>query len=178
MGSVITSFTGLRAVSPTGDFVIQASKVAKRFINVLGIESPGLTAAPAIAEYAVEILKSEGLNLNSKKSFNPIRPRVLRFNSMNAQQVKEAILKDPLYGNVVCRCETVTEGEVVDCIKRPAGASTVDGVKRRVRAGMGRCSGGFCAPKIIEILSRELGIPIENVTKSGEGSNYLVGKTK
>lgn len=175
---VITSFAGLRATPSTGDFIIGESNKVKGFINVAGIESPGLSAAPAIAEYVVDILKSIGVAMVQKKNFNPIRKPVHRFREMNDQQRAELIKKDPRYGRIICRCETVTEGEIVDCINRPAGARNLDGVKRRTRAGMGRCQGGFCAPRVVEILSRELNIPMEEVTKMGGNSRILVGKTK
>jgi len=174
----ITSFAGLRARPSTGDFIIEASIVNPRLINVVGIESPGLTAAPAIGEYVVGILNSQGLSLVDKSNFNPLRKPVVRFRELSEEELNVVIQKDPHFGRIVCRCEKVTEGEVVDCIKRSAGARNLDGVKRRTRAGMGRCQGGFCTPRVVEILSRELGIPMESVTKLGGDSKLLVGKTK
>ena len=174
----ITSFAGLRAISSTGDFVIKASERVKGFINVGGIQSPGLTASPQIAKHVVEILENEGLALKEKSGFNPERRRVLRFNEMSLEEKNEAIKNDSGFGNVICRCETVTEAEVIDCIRRPLGARSLDGIKRRTRAGMGRCQGGFCGPKVMAILSRELGIPMDGVTKKGGGSKMLAGKTK
>jgi len=180
--SAITSFSGLRAVPSQGDFIISESQAVKGFINVAGIESPGLTAAPAIAEYVEDILREAGLELIPKEDYNPVRQPVKRFrdlyDDMQEDEIRELIRRNPLYGQIVCRCEMVTEAEVVDSIRRPAGARTLDGIKRRTRAGMGRCQGGFCTSRVVEILSRELGIPMEEVTKSGEGSWILAGKTK
>jgi glycerol-3-phosphate dehydrogenase len=173
---VITSFAGLRATPTTGDFVIEASKTAKGFINAVGIESPGLTAAPAIGEYVISILKKEGLSLVPREDFNPLRKPVIRFRELEDAEKQVLIRENPLYGNVICRCETITEGEIVDSIRRPAGARNLDAVKRRTRAGMGRCQGGFCTPRIVSILARELQTPAEEVTKKGKGSNILVGK--
>ncbi|HHY82483.1 MAG TPA: NAD(P)/FAD-dependent oxidoreductase [Clostridiales bacterium] len=173
---VITSFAGLRAAPDTGDFVIEASRKVKGFINAAGIESPGLTAAPAIGEYVLELLKEQGLALKPKDNFNPIRKSIVHFRDLNDNDRNELIRKNPMYGSIVCRCETVTEGEIVDSIRRPAGAKNLDAVKRRTRAGMGRCQGGFCTPRVVDILSRELGIPPEEVTKKGLGSNILLGK--
>ena len=175
---IITSFAGLRATPSTGDFIIEESGKVKGFVNVAGIESPGLTASPAIAEHVVEILRKAGLRLAVKDGFNPVRPAVYRFREMDDVARNHIISMNPMYGRVVCRCESVTEGEVVDCFRRSAGARDLDGVKRRTRAGMGRCQGGFCTPRVMEILSRELGIPMEEVTKSGGRSRLLAGRTK
>ena len=175
---VITSFAGLRARPLSGDFIIGASKVDARFINAAGIESPGLTSAPAIGEYICDILKKEGLEFISKRSFINKRKKVFRFRELKGYELDTLIDKEPSYSRLVCRCEKVTEGEVVDCIRRPAGALDLDGVKRRTRAGMGRCQGGFCTPRVVEILSRELGIPFEEVTKKGGNSWILCEKSK
>lgn len=175
---VITSFAGLRATSSRGDFIIEESKHAKGFVHVAGIESPGLSAAPAIAEYVIEILKDMEIPLTKKNKHDPVRKPVIRFRELSREEQGKIIKENPLYGNIICRCETVTEGEIVDAIHRPAGAINLDGVKRRTRAGMGRCQGGFCAPKVVDILARELNIPKEDVTKMGGESKILVGKTK
>ncbi|MCT4598551.1 MAG: NAD(P)/FAD-dependent oxidoreductase [Vallitalea sp.] len=175
---VITSFAGLRASSSVGDFVIKESYKVKGLINVAGIESPGLSASPAISEYVINILKTMDISLQEKESYNPIRKPVKRFREMNKEERENIIKENPLYGNIICRCETVTEGEIVDCIHRPAGAKNLDAVKRRTRAGMGRCQGGFCAPRVVEILARELNISKDEVTKMGGNSNILIGKTK
>lgn len=174
----ITSFSGLRATSSTGDFCIFASKISKNFINVGGIESPGLASAPAIAEYVMGILREEGLVLEEKTNFNPIREKYKPFIYMSKEEKEEIIKQDERYKKIICRCESVTEGEIVDAINRPCGARTVDGVKRRVRPGMGRCQGGFCGPKVIEILSRELHMPVEDILKDYENSNVVLGKVK
>lgn len=175
---VITSFAGLRSKIPGDDFVIEVSKKAKGLINAVGIDSPGLSAAPAIAEYIAGILKAEGLDIQRKDTFNPYRRHIYRFREMNEDEIRQLVLHNPAYGKIVCRCEMITEGEIIDCIKRPAGARNLDAVKRRTRAGMGRCQGGFCVPRVVEILSRELGIPMEQVTKKGGNSWMLSRKTK
>jgi glycerol-3-phosphate dehydrogenase len=166
--NIITSFSGVRAVSDRDDFIIGFSSVEGLF-NVAGICSPGLTASPAIAEYVVSLLDERKMLGEMKDRWNNSR-KVVRFMELTDEEKKDALKRNPLYGRVICRCETVTEGEIVDAIRRPAGAVTLDGVKRRVRAGMGRCQGGFCSPRVMEILSRELGIPFTEVTKFGKGS--------
>lgn len=175
---VITSFAGIRAKPVTGDFIIGPSKVNANFINVAGIESPGLSCAPAVGEYVCGLLKSQGLKMTPKKSFKRTRDKVMRFRELEYEELGKLIEKDASYSRLVCRCEKVTEGEVVDCIRRPAGALDLDAVKRRTRAGMGRCQGGFCSPRIVELLSRELHIPYDKVTKKGGNSWMLAGKTK
>lgn len=177
--NIITSFAGLRAIPSTGDFIIGESRVAKGFINVAGIESPGLTAAPAIAEYVVEeVLRNAGLKLVPRPDFNPLRYPVKRFRNMEEYELAGLIKENPLYGRIVCRCEKVSAAEIIDSIRRPAGARTLDGIKRRTRAGMGRCQGGFCTPRVMEILSQELDVPIDKITKSGGNSWMLAGRTK
>ncbi len=172
----ITSFCGLRAVGSTGDFIITSPMVG--FINAGGIESPGLSASPAIAEYIKDMLKEQGLNLVPKENFNPIRKSARAFYNASIEEKNEMIKKNPSYGRIVCRCETVTEGEILDAIRQNPGARDLDGVKRRTRAQMGRCQGGFCGPYITELLSKELGVSYEEVTKFGGGSIVNVGKTK
>lgn len=169
--SLITSFTGLRAINNSGDFVIGYSSVDGLF-NVSGICSPGLTAAPAIGEYVITLLKERGIIKEKKENYQTGR-RVVRFFEKTKEEQDNLIKTNPLYGRVICRCEKVTEGEIVDAIKRPVGAIDMDGVKRRVRAGMGRCQGGFCTPRVMEILSRELGISYTEVTKRG-GKSWMV----
>ena len=169
--SVITSFAGLRAHPLTDDFIIGESSV-KGFYDVAGIESPGLSAAPAIGEFvATEI--AEALNLNKKADFKGQRTGIPCMALASNEKKQELIKKNPLYANVICRCEIVTEGEIVDAINRPLGATTLDGVKRRTRAGMGRCQAGFCSPKTLEILARELNTDMSKITKHGEGSEFL-----
>ena len=171
---VITSFAGVRAVSDfrnasgDEDFVVGFSNVEGLF-NVAGICSPGLTSAPAIGEYVVNQLEDRGLVGPFKQKYETGR-KVVRFMALGEDEKRAAIKDNPLYGRVICRCEGVTEGEIVDSIRRPCGAVDMDGVKRRVRAGMGRCQGGFCGPRVMEILSRELGVPYSQVTKFGRTS--------
>ena len=172
----ITSFCGLRAVGNTGDFIINSPK--KGFINVAGIESPGLSASPAIAEYIVEMMKKQGFDAQKNESFNPKRKPMHYFREASVDEKNEIIKKNPSFGRVVCRCETITEGEILEAIHTNPKATDLDGVKRRTRSGMGRCQGGFCSPYIVELLSKELGIAYEKVTKSGGNSYINTGKTK
>lgn len=176
MGKMITSFCGLRAVGNTGDFIINVPRA--RFVNAAGIESPGLSASPAIAEYVCELLHAEGLVLTARADFDPIRPPMHAFREADTETKNQIIQKDPSYGRIVCRCETVSEGEILAAIRRNPRARDMDGVKRRTRAQMGRCQGGFCAPYIMELLAREWGVPYEQITKFGKGSYMISGKTK
>ena len=174
---IITNFCGLRPEADTGDFIIKAYPETKGFVNVAGIKSPGLTAAPAVAQTVVSLLRESGLNLREKSDFNPRgRSYESPIRELEADKIRALITQDHRYGRVVCRCEHVSEGDVVDAIKR--GATTVDGVKLRTRAGMGRCQGGFCTHHVIKLLSRELDIPVEEVTKRGKGSEILPYKAK
>lgn len=172
----ITSFCGLRAVGSTGDFIINSP--VPHFINAAGIESPGLSASPAIAMYIESLLRESGLILNEKSDYEPTRPAMHRFREASIQEKNEIIKKDRAYGKIVCRCETVTEGEILEAIRRNPKPRDLDGVKRRTRAQMGRCQGGFCGPYIVELLAREQNIPFEDVTKSGGNSYVNLGKTK
>ena len=172
----ITSFCGLRATGSTGDFIINSP--AENFINVAGVESPGLSASPAIAEYVRDILKDLGAELNKKENFNPYREPMHGFREMSIEEKNEVIRKDSAYGRIICRCETVTEGEILKAIRTNPQPFDLDGVKRRTRAQMGRCQGGFCSPYIMELLSEELEIPFETITKNGCGSALITGKTK
>lgn len=175
--AIIASFTGLRARTEADDFIIGEVTDAKGFINAAGIESPGLTCSPVIGimvkDMVVEILKPQ-----EKESFQPIRKGISRFTELNAEERQELIEADPAYANVICRCETITEGEILSAIHRPLGATTIDGIKRRTRAGSGRCQAGFCMTRVLDILSRELHIPRTEVTKFGGESKLLVGKNK
>jgi glycerol-3-phosphate dehydrogenase len=173
----IRNFAGLRAVPSTFDFIIDNTDVYG-FINVAGILSPGLTSCFAIAEKIEEFLELLGVQLKIKENYNPIRPKPERFKDFSKAELDEKIKQDPSWGKIICRCETIPEKEILDAIHAPVGATTVDGVKFRCRPGMGRCQGGFCRPRVIEILSRELYLPYEEVTKRGEYTNFLVGKTK
>lgn len=174
----ITNFTGLRATSTTGDFIIGEAKDAKGFINVAGIKSPGLSSAPAIGQYVAELAVDILGDLDLNESFNPKRRKPIVFNDLSDEEKNEIIKKDKTYGNIICRCETITEGEIIDCINRNAGATTVDGVKKRVRPGMGRCQGGFCMPRVMEIISRELNTEMKDVLKGSQGSYIITDKTK
>lgn len=172
---VITQFSGTRAHSSGADFIIGESE-KKGFYNIAGIESPGLTSAPAIAVYAAQEI-SQKLALDKKDNFVAKRKGIVRFATLSDEQREEIIKRNPLYGKVICRCEVVTEGEIVDAIRREVGARDVDGVKRRTRAGMGRCQSGFCMERVMEILSRELGIPFESVVKC-QGGKIVAGVAK
>ncbi|MBU0544556.1 MAG: NAD(P)/FAD-dependent oxidoreductase [Proteobacteria bacterium] len=168
----ITEFAGLRAVSSTNDFIIGPTRI-KGFINAAGIQSPGLTSAPAIALYVRDILKSEGLVLKKKGNFKPHLPGPPRFASLNYEQQKRLVEKDRLFAKVVCRCELVTEAEIHSAVDH--GARTLDGIKFRSRAGMGRCQGGFCSSRCMDILSKRLDKPFEEITKRG-GDSWVVRK--
>lgn len=174
---VITSFAGLRAHCDRDDFIIEQSKKNSRFINVAGIESPGLSSAPAIAVYVKNMVVG-AISCEEKPNFNPIRKEPVRFRHMSNEERKALIKENPAYGRIICRCETITEGEILDAIHAPAGARDVDGVKRRTRAGMGRCQGGFCGSKVVELLARELGVEINEITKFGGNSKILYERTK
>lgn len=170
--NVITSFAGLRAHEDRGDFVIGEPEDAPGFVDVAGIESPGLSCAPAIGEYVAELLQEK---YPAAVRQDAVRTRKGIPNMALAdQETREKLIQsNPLYANVICRCELVTEGEIVDAIHRPLGATTLDGIKRRTRAGMGRCQAGFCAPKTVEILARELHKDMSEITKCG-GESWLI----
>ena len=174
----IRTFTGVRARPSTGDFMIYASKHAKGFIHAGGIESPGLSSAPAIAEYVAELLQYAGAELIKKPQVVTTRKGISQFSAISNEKRAALIAENPLYGRIICRCETVTEAEIIEAIRRPAGARTVDGVKRRVRPGTGRCQGGFCTPRVLEILSRELQLPMESIAKSDSGTEIVLGRLK
>ncbi|VBB09188.1 fad dependent oxidoreductase [Lucifera butyrica] len=172
LNASITEFAGLRAAANEGDFVIRPSEVTAGLIHAAGIQSPGLTSAPAIAEFVVNILRECGLALTPKPNFLATNEAKVVFRDLTDEQKQVLISKNSLYGRVICRCETITEGEILDAIHSPCGAKTVDGVKRRTRAGMGRCQGGFCGPKITAILARELSVPIADIRKE-KAESYL-----
>ena len=177
MRQVITSFAGLRAHEDGHEFIIGEVKDARGFIDCAGIESPGLTSSPAIGEMVGNLIRDK-MNLEEKEDFISIRKGVLNPNTLDREQRNFLIQEKPEYGNIVCRCEMITEGEIIDAIQRPLGARSLDGVKRRTRAGMGRCQTGFCSPKTMEVLARELHIPISEVTKSGGNSGIIRGRNK
>lgn len=163
---VITSFAGLRAHEEHGEFIIGEVEDAKGFIDVAGIESPGLTSAPAIGIYVRDIL-AEKMELKEKENFVEERKGIVRFLDLPKEEQNRLLQKNQAYGQIVCRCEQITEGEILDAIHRPLGATTLDGVKRRTRAGMGRCQAGFCTPKVMEILARELHLELKDIRKNG-----------
>lgn len=171
----IRNFAGVRANTDRGDFILE--EAAPGFIDLAGICSPGLSAAPAIGEYAVELLEKGGLALEKKDSFTCQRRRV-RFNELSEAERIELVAREPAYGRVICRCETVTEGEILACLHTPIPPCSVDGVKRRVNAGMGRCQGGFCGPRVVELLCRELGLNPGEVVQDRAASRLLDRETK
>ena len=177
MNKVITSFAGLRAHEDGNDFIIGEVSDVPGFIDCAGIESPGLTSCPAIGEMVRDIL-DKLMNLKKKENVITKRKSVRRTEGLSTEEMNVLIKENPAYGNVICRCESITEGEIIDAIHRPLGATTLDGIKRRTRAGMGRCQAGFCMPRTMEILSRELGIKYEEITKSGGSSNIVLERTK
>ena len=174
---VITSFAGLRAHEDGHEFVLGEPEDAENFYNCAGIESPGLSAAPAIGVYIAGLIR-EKLHLSEKESFVAERKDILNPAKLSLEERNELIRREPAYGTIICRCESVTEGEIIDAIRRPVGARSLDGVKRRTRAGMGRCQAGFCSPKVMEILRRELNMDLTEVTKSGGGSYIVNARTK
>ena len=175
--NIITQFSGLRAHMDTDDFVIGESAAVKGLYNVAGIESPGLSSAPAIAVHVAEEI-AQKLSLGKNANFVAERKGIPHFATLSDEERQKLVAENPLYGRIVCRCETVTEGEIVEAIRRKPGAVDMDGVKRRTRQGMGRCQAGFCTPRVMEILSRELGVPMTEVTKRGGNSQFVIGRTK
>ena len=177
--NVIREFAGLRpAITETGDFLIEASDEVPGFINVAGIQSPGLASAPAIAEMVVEIVEEELGGLTEDPDFDPTYEGPPSFRHMSHEERAELVEEDENYGEIICRCESVTKGEILDAIREPVGARTVNDIKRRVRPGSGRCQGGFCEPKVVNILSEELGIPEDEVVLESEESKLLYARTK
>jgi len=172
---VITTFSGLRAESNTKDFIIEES--LEGFINVAGIKSPGLSASPGIAKY-VEDLIVQKFKPEKNNSFNPYRRSNMKLEELSVEERNELIKDNPKYGKIICRCENVSEGEIVDIINRNCGATTIDGVKRRARPGSGRCQGGFCLPRVMEILARELNVDIKDIVKDDVNSYILTKETK
>ena len=170
---IITSFVGLRVRTEDDNHIIRTSENCKRVLHVC-ITSPGVTNSPEIAKEALSKLAGMGLGMETNGNYNPYRTAIPHFNALSEKEQEELIKKDPRYGRVICRCESITEGEIVEAIRR--GAKTLDGVKCRVRAGMGRCQGGFCTPRVMEVLSRELGVEAEHLTKFG-GHSSLVTNT-
>ena len=174
---VITSFAGLRAHEADDDFVIGEAPDAEGFFNAAGIESPGLSSAPAIGEFLAEQI-AEKLSLSKKENFKSTRKGILNPAELTTEERNALIKEQPAYGNIICRCEMISEGEILDAIHRPLGARSLDGVKRRTRAGMGRCQSGFCSPRTMEILAREVPMAMSDISKNGGKSTYIVGTNK
>ena len=174
---VITSFAGLRAHEADGDFVIGEAEDAKNFYNAAGFDSPGLSSAPAIGEYLAKMIASN-LTLSKKENFKATRKGILNPETLTMEERNALIKENPAYGNIICRCEMISEGEILDAIHRPLGARSLDGVKRRTRAGMGRCQAGFCSPRTMEILAREVPMEMNEITKNGGKSTFIVGTNK
>lgn len=168
---IITFFAGIRPALTGGDFYIEESKKTANFIQVAGIQSPGLTASPAIAVYVKDILKKLGLRLTEKSGFDPYIEQKPKARQLSFDKLAEIINEDPNYGNIVCRCENISEAEIIEAIR--AGHTTLDGIKFYARAGMGRCQGGFCSYKIIKILMRETGMKFDEITKRG-GDSFII----
>lgn len=174
---VITSFAGVRAHEDGHEFIIREVEDAPGFFDCAGIESPGLSSAPAIGELLAGLV-AEKLKPEKKTDFISKRQAVLNPRLLSKEEWKELVKKQPAYGTIVCRCERITEGELLDAIHRPLGARSLDGIKRRTRAGMGRCQSGFCSPRTMEILAREWKVPMESLTKAGGRSKIIQGVTK
>lgn len=170
---IITSFTGSRPTLPGDDFYIEESKLVPRFIHVAGIQSPGLTAAPAIADYVKDILKDSGLNLSEKVNYNPEIEKVPRFRNLSKEELARLVDENPAYGEIICRCENISEAEIVAAVRN--GHETLDGIKFYTRAMMGRCQGGFCTHKIMKIICRETGMSMDEITKRG-GTSWMIHK--
>lgn len=171
----IRNFTGVRAATEIDDFIIEFA--CEGFLDLAGIKSPGLSAAPAIAELAVKMLGESGLALEEKESFTDERTH-LRFKHLSDEEKNNAVKKNSAYGRVICRCETITEGEIIDALNSPIPPVSLDGIKRRAGTGMGRCQGGFCGPKVLEIMAKYKNEPFEAVLQDNTGSIILTGKTK
>ncbi len=175
-GSVITSFCGLRAVGSTGDFII--NNPLPGFFNAAAIESPGLTSSPAIGRYVASLIKRSGVRFVKKKNYVRTRRAYHWFRELDKEERNKAIEKEPEYGHVICRCEKISEGEILNALRQNPKARDLDGIKMRTRAQMGRCQGGFCGPHIVKIIAESLGVPFTDITKSGKGSYINVKKTK
>ncbi|MBQ7313610.1 MAG: FAD-dependent oxidoreductase, partial [Clostridia bacterium] len=176
----ITSFAGVRATPNTYDFYIRNSEQLPNVVHAVGVESPGFASSPATAEYLVGLLEDAGLKLEDRDDYIPTRRadgNHKQFNHMTDEERADICKKNPAYGRIICRCETVTEGDILDAIHAPIPAVTIDMVKRRLRAGMGRCQGGFCSPRVADLIARETRKELDTVTKCGGGS-WLVEKRK
>ncbi len=177
---VITYFAGIRAATYEEEFIIERSEYVQNLIHAAGIQSPGLASAPAIAEeisrITVDALQ-EQMEVKPNTGFNPRRRMIPHMSDLTTEEKQEIIRKNPDYGVIICRCEGISKGEIVDTIHSPIPATTIDALKRRVRPGMGRCQGGFCSPLVTQIICEETGLSPEEVTKSGEDSNLILERT-
>jgi glycerol-3-phosphate dehydrogenase len=174
----ITQYSGLRPNRVPEGLRVDTYDDLKGYINLSGVRSTGLTLSAAMGFYIAELMKELGAPMVPKENFVHTRKGIHRFHELSREEQEKLIEENPKYGQIVCRCETITEGEILDAIHRPLGARSMDAVKRRVRAGMGRCQGGFCGPKVLEILARELNVPVEEITKNNKGSYMITGKTR
>ena len=177
MRAVITSFAGLRAHEDAGDFVLGEAEDAEGFFNAAGIESPGLSSAPAIGVMIAKEVAAK-LSLSENPNFNGKRKGILNPATLSMEERNELIKKNPAYGQIICRCESISKGEMLDAINRTLGARDLDGVKRRTRGGMGRCQGGFCSPRVMELLEQEVPMSPFDVTKNGENAKIVFGYNK
>ena len=173
---VITSFSGVRASEKSGDFIICPAKGVENMIHVAAIDSPGLTCCVSIADYTIELLREAGLALIPRADWCGKRENPHAFRAMSDEEKDAFIKQNPAYGKIVCRCETVSEGEIRQAIRQNPPARDIDGVKRRTRSGMGRCQGGFCMPTVMRLIAEERGEPMESITKNGGASTPLIGK--
>ena len=176
-GDIITYFSGTRAATYEEDFVVRRGIFTKNIYEAAGIQSPGITAAPAIAVDIRNWIK-EDLKAEEKTNFNPVYKHTPRLANLPDEERAKYIAKNPEYGEIICRCEEVSKGEIVDALESPLKVATIDGIKRRVRPGMGRCQGGFCSPLVAKIIAEHEGIEIEDVLKGDEGSVIVYGNTK
>ncbi len=174
--AVITSFSGVRSSEKNGDFIIRESEQVKGLIHAAAIDSPGLSSATAIAEYIVELLHGSGLKLQENPAFDGTRVDTHAFRKLSDEEKDAFIKQNPAYGRIICRCETVSEGEILDALRRNPKATDIDGVKRRTRAGMGRCQGGFCMPYVMRLIEKETGKPMTEITKKGGSSNAVTSR--
>ena len=178
MGDTITQYSGLRANRTPEGIHVDTYEDVKNFVNISGVRSTGLTASVALGKYVMEKLMAIGMPADFNLNFNPIRRGIPRFHERSREEQQKLIHENPLYGRIICRCETVTEGEIVDAIHGAIPARSLDAIKRRLRVGMGRCQGGFCGPRVIEILARELDLPTTQVNKGQLGSYLISGKVR
>ena len=174
----ITQYSGLRPNRNPEGLHVDMWEDLEGFVNLSGVRSTGLTLSVAMGKYVAQLLIDHGAPLVFKENFKKTRKGIVRFHELSREEKEKLIKENPAYGTVICRCETITEGEILDCIRRPLGARSMDAVKRRVRAGMGRCQGGFCGPKVIEILAKEWNIPVEQVNKNNAGSYMVTGRMR